>query len=53
VKLDAKDFNSHGRRLPQYRGMVQKWKTLEAGVESGQRHNMTAEQIRQVLRGGA
>ncbi len=53
VDLQEKDFNSHGQRLSRYRRMLQRWKALKSGVEPGQRHNMTAEQIREVLRGYA
>ncbi len=53
VELREKDFNSHIQRLPQYSRIVQRWKTLEPGVEPGQRHGMTAEQMRQVLHGDA
>ncbi len=48
VVQSASGFNSHSPRLRQYRDMLKIWMALEPGVETGQRHGLTREQIQRI-----
>lgn len=43
------DFNSHCEMRARYNRMLAKWKGIPAGVEKGKRHNLTAEQVKDIL----
>jgi len=43
------DFNSHMQIRDVYKRMLKEWQAIPSGIQTGQRHNLTKEQIIKIL----